>query len=182
MKSKPDWFRIIAILGLGAALVWFLIAIGKSPVGLVLGAETEVTWTAPTQRCDGTALTNLAGYSLTYGQSRVDLPTTPMAYTVTGLKPGLWWFSLAAVDADGNRSEFVTVTRDVQPEEFVTKTTKVYTFFRANGNIVVTVTPHTVALGVVCDASQSVNGKYRVALENITWAGTPLTAALADCG
>jgi hypothetical protein len=58
----------------------------------------------------------------------------------------------------------------------------VYTFFRSNGNITVVSTPHRVALGVVCDATQSVNGKYRVPLEAVTWNGSRMTAALADCG
>lgn len=149
--------------------------------GLAQAGEAQLTWTAPTQRCDGTPLTNLTGYGLTWGQSRVDLPLD-LAHTVTGLKPGAWWFSLAAIDADGKRSEFVTVEKVVAPEEFVTKSNKVYTFFRANGNITLSVTPHTVELGVVCDATQSVNGKYRIPLESVTWAGTKLTAALADCG
>lgn len=144
--------------------------------------DGALTWTAPTRNCDGTLLTNLAKYDLTWGQKRVDLPLTPLSYTVTGLTPGVWWFSLAAVNSTGDRSEFVTVTKTITPAEFVTKTNKVYTFFRSGGNISVVVTPHTVPLGTVCDATQTVNGKYKVALEAVTWSGTKLTAALADCG
>ena len=144
--------------------------------------DAAITWTAPTRNCDGTLLTNLAKYDLTYGQKRQDLPLTPLAHTVTGLTPGIWWFSLAAVNSTGDRSEFVTVEKTIAPAEFVTKTNRVYTFFRSGGNITVVATPHTVALGTVCDATQSVNGKYKVALEAVTWSGTKLTAALADCG
>ena len=144
--------------------------------------DAALTWTAPTRNCDGTLLTNLAKYDLTYGQKRQDLPLTPLSHTVTGLTPGVWWFSLAAVNSTGARSEFVTVEKTIAPAEFVTKTNKVYTFFRSGGNITVVATPHTVALGTVCDATQSVNGKYKVALEAVTWSGTKLTAALADCG
>ena len=144
--------------------------------------EGALTWAAPTQNCNGTPLTNLAKYDLTYGQKRIDLPLTPLSYTVTGLTPGTWWFSLAAVNTNNDRSEFVTVEKVIAPTEFVTKSTTVYTFFRANGNITVTGTVHRVPLGTVCDATQSVNGKYRVPLEAVTWNGTRLTAALADCG
>jgi hypothetical protein len=144
--------------------------------------EGSLTWTAPTQNCNGTPLTNLAKYDLTYGQKRIDLPLTPLSYTVTGLTPGTWWFSLAAVNSDGDRSEFVTVEKVVAPADFVTKSTTVYTFFRSGGNITVVGTPHRVPLGTVCDATQSVNGKYRVPLEAVTWSGAKLTAALADCG
>lgn len=144
--------------------------------------EAALTWTAPTRNCDGTLLTNLAKYDLTYGQKRQDLPLTPLSKTVTGLTPGSWWFSLAAVNSDGDRSEFVTVEKVVAPTEFVTTSTTVYTFFRSGGNITVTGTLHRVPLGTVCDATQSVNGKYKVPLEAVTWSGTKLTAALADCG
>lgn len=144
--------------------------------------EGSLTWTAPTQNCNGTPLTNLAKYDLTYGQKRIDLPLTPLSYTVTGLTPGTWWFSLAAVNSNGDRSEFVTVEKVVAPADFVTKSTTVYTFFRSGGNITVVGTPHRVPLGTVCDATQSVNGKYRVPLEAVTWSGAKLTAALADCG
>lgn len=144
--------------------------------------EATITWTAPTQNCNGTPLTNLAKYDLTYGQARADLPLTPLTKTVTGLTPGVWWFSLAAVNATNDRSEFVTVSKTITPAEFVTKSTTVYTFFRSNGNISVVATLHRVPLGTVCDATQSVNGKYKVALEAVTWSGTKLTAALADCG
>jgi len=144
--------------------------------------EAALTWTAPTQNCNGTPLTDLTKYDLTYGQKRQDLPLTPLAHTVTGLTPGIWWFSLAAVNSTGDRSEFVTVEKTVAANEFVTKTNKVYTFFRSNGNISVVATTHTVPLGTVCDATQSVNGKYKIALEAVTWSGAKLTAALADCG
>jgi hypothetical protein len=142
----------------------------------------DLSWTAPTRNCDGTLLTNLAKYNMTYGQKRVDLPLTPLTHTVTGLAPGVWWFSLAAVNADGDRSEFITVEKTIAPTEFTTKTNKVYTFFRSGGNITVVATSHTVPIGTVCDATQTVNGKYKVALEAVTWSGTKLTAALADCG
>lgn len=143
--------------------------------------EATLTWGAPTQNCNGTLLTDLSGYDLTYGQKREPLPSTPLSKTITGLTPGTWWFSLAAVTPT-TRSEFITVEKVIPPEEFVTKSTTVYTFFRSGGNITVVGTLHRVPLGTVCDATQSVNGKYKVPLEAVTWSGARLTAALADCG
>ena len=143
--------------------------------------EAALTWVAPTQNCNGTALTNLTGYSLTVSKVNQALPLAPQAYTVQGLTPGVWWFSLASVTPT-NRSEFVTVSKTIAPTEFVTKTRTVYTFMRSGGNIMVLATSHTVPLGTVCDATQSVNGKYKVPLEAITWSGAKMTAALADCG
>lgn len=159
-------------------IVW---ALALACFGVVAQAgEAKLTWVAPTQNCNGTSLTNLTGYSLTYGQQRQELPKV-LEHTVVGLKPGTWFFSLAAVTPT-DRSEFVTVEKVVAPEEFVTQSNNVYTFFRSNGNISVIKTDHTVPLGVVCDATQSVNGKYKVALESVVWLGPKLTAALADCG
>jgi hypothetical protein len=144
--------------------------------------EANLTWTPPTKNCDGSAITNLQSYILTYGQVKQELPLAPQSKTVTGLTPGFWWFSLAAKNSAGEVSQFVTAEKTILPGEFVTKTNKVYTFFRTNGNITLTVTPHTVGLGVTCDATQTVNGKFRVPLEAVTWNGSKLTAALADCG
>jgi hypothetical protein len=150
--------------------------------GTAHAGTADLTWVAPTKNCDGTLLTNLKEYTLTYGQKKETLPLTQLSKTVTGLTPGFWWFSLAAVNTAGVSSQFVSSEKTVLPGEFVTKTNKVYTFFRTGGNIVLTVTPHTVGLGVTCDATQTVNGKYRVPLEAVTWNGSKLTAALADCG
>lgn len=144
--------------------------------------ELATTWTAPTGNCNNTPLTDLAGYKVRWGQGSADLPATALAYTVTGVTPGTWWVNVAAFNSTGEESQYVAGWKTITPAEFVTKTNKVYTFVRSNGNITLTVTRHTVPLGVVCDATQSVNGKYKVALEAVTWSGTRLTAALADCG
>lgn len=183
MKRKVDWFRVVVILALGAAVIWVSIILGKSPIGYAFGGTAELTWVAPTQNCNGTPLTNLAGYDLTYGQKRQPLPLTPLSHTLTGLTPGTWWFSLAAVNTDGDRSEFVTVEKVIPPEEFVTKTQTVYTFFKAEGNIVVLPTLHRIDIGVQCDANQSVNGKYIIPRSAVEWSGSARpVAVLGDCG
>jgi len=183
MKTTIDWFRVAMILALSALVIWVSIILGRSPIGFAFGGTADLTWVAPTQNCNGTPLTNLAKYDLTYGQKRQDLPLTPLSYTVTGLTPGTWWFSLAAVNSTGDRSEFVTVTKTVAPAEFVTKSTAVYTFVKAEGNVLILPTLHTVPLGTVCDATQSVNGKYIIPRSAVTWSGSARpVAVLADCG
>lgn len=182
MKQKVDWFRVGVLVAASAAAIAAMIALGKSPIGVAFGGEAELTWTAPTQRCDGSALTNLAGYSLTYGQARSELALTPLSVTVRGLAPGKWWFSLAAVDADGKRSEFVTVEKTITPEQFVTTGTDVYTFVKATDRVLL-LKVGTVPLGVQCDATTSVNGKYAVPVARVTWSGsTRPVVVVGDCG
>lgn len=144
--------------------------------------DLSATWTAPTGNCDNTPLTDLQGYRVRWGSGTAELPATANAYNIPNLTPGMWWVNIAAYNSTGEESQYVAAWKTVTAAEFVTKTNKVYTFFRSNGNITLTVTPHTVPLGTVCDATQSVNGKYRVPLEAVTWSGAKLTAALADCG
>lgn len=142
----------------------------------------DATWNVPTGNCNNTPLTDLAGYKVRWGSGTAELPATAKAYSITGLLPGTWWINVAAFNSTGEESQYVAGWKTVTPAEFVTKSNKVYTFARSSGNIILTVTKHTVPVGTVCDATQSVNGKYKVALEAVTWSGTKLTAALADCG
>lgn len=176
-KKKVGWFNTGVIIAL-ALLILALLGVFKNADA----GTADLTWTAPTKSCNGTSLTNLTGYSLTYGQKREALPMAPLSKTVMGLTPGVWWFSLAAVTPT-ERSEFVTVEKTVLPEEFKTTGTTVYTFVRADGKVLILPTLHTVPVGTVCDATQSVSGKYVVPREAVTWSGSArLVAVLADCG
>jgi len=71
----------------------------------------ELTWTAPTQNEDGSALTNLAGYKVRYGQAPAALgqvldiasPTRTSA-TIEGLTSGRWYFTVASYTNTGVES------------------------------------------------------------------------------
>jgi hypothetical protein len=72
-----------------------------------------LSWEAPTQRTDGTALTDLAGYTIHYGRMsgvydyQIDVNTPGVAtYVVENLVPGDWYFSLSAYDSAGLESDF----------------------------------------------------------------------------
>ena len=65
--------------------------------------SAELSWTAPTQNTDGTALTNLAGYRILYGTSSSNLNQmiqvanpSLATYVVTGLSSGTWYFAVKA--------------------------------------------------------------------------------------
>lgn len=76
-------------------------------------SSTTLSWDAPNERTDGTALTDLAGYTIHYGrmpgvydyQIDVDTPGV-MTYVVEDLVPGDWYFALTAYDSSGLVSEF----------------------------------------------------------------------------
>jgi len=71
-----------------------------------------VSWTPPTQRTDGSALTNLAGYRVYYGKSlnamsRVLDIRNPgqTSQFIDDLEKGTWYFAVTAYSADGLESE-----------------------------------------------------------------------------
>lgn len=71
----------------------------------------KLSWSAPTQNDDGSALTNLTGYRIYYGTSPGDLgqrleienPGATMA-EVPGLATGTWYFAMTSVNAAGVES------------------------------------------------------------------------------
>jgi hypothetical protein len=75
------------------------------------GAAT-LSWTAPTENTDGTALTNLAGYRIRYG-TKADQLTSEITinnvgtttYMVTQLTPATYYFAIQAVTSAGAESE-----------------------------------------------------------------------------
>lgn len=70
-----------------------------------------VSWVAPTQNSDGSALTNLVGYNVYYGTSAnalsqkvwISNPAT-LQYVVTGLGQGTWYFAVTSVTGAGTES------------------------------------------------------------------------------
>ena len=73
--------------------------------------QALLTWTPPTLNTDGTALTNLAGYRVSYGASSQQLVQTQQvanpgatSYTITNLTPGTWYFGVKAYTTQGSES------------------------------------------------------------------------------
>lgn len=74
-------------------------------------ARATVSWAAPTQRTDGTPLTNLAGFRIYYGAAADDLSQIieirdpgARSWVVEDLTRGAWYFAATAFDQTGAES------------------------------------------------------------------------------
>jgi len=81
-----------------------------------------VSWSPPTERTDGTPLTDLAGYRVHYGKSSTDLATVITidnpgitSYVIEGLTSGSWYFATTAFDDQGMESDFSNVASKTIP-------------------------------------------------------------------
>jgi hypothetical protein len=78
--------------------------------GPVTGTAT-LSWTAPSQNSDGTALSDLSGYYVYYGTRpgvytvQVDVGKTTQ-HAVDQLGQGTYYFSVTAYDGNSNESDF----------------------------------------------------------------------------
>ena len=98
--TTADWIRLRAYLGTP-----------PGPSGLVTtvpSGTATISWLPPTQRTDGSVLTNLAGYEIRFGTRPGALDNTIRLsnpgltrYLVESLTPGTWYFALVAVDSAG---------------------------------------------------------------------------------
>ncbi len=88
---------------------------GGNAVAMLSVAVLDVVtlnWVAPTENVDGSALTDLAGYRIYYGdQSRAyteELAVANPAATEQNveLRSGSYYFAMTALDADGNESAY----------------------------------------------------------------------------
>jgi hypothetical protein len=73
--------------------------------------SAALSWTAPVEDVNGSALTPLTGYTIYYGTSEGSLTESvvvsgaaTLTYRVTGLTSGTWYFAVAADAEDGTQS------------------------------------------------------------------------------
>lgn len=80
-----------------------------------LGSAT-VSWTPPTERIDGSALTNLKGYKVYYGKDPVSLThivnvanSGQTSHMIENLEAGTWYFAVTAYDSENLESARSTI-------------------------------------------------------------------------
>jgi hypothetical protein len=84
---------------------------GTPPTSPPTTGSATVSWSAPTTNSDGSALTDLAGYRVYYGESATALTqsvnissASTTSYVVQGLASGTWYFAVTAVTNTGAES------------------------------------------------------------------------------
>jgi hypothetical protein len=84
----------------------------SSSSGATAGTKSAtLSWAAPTENTDGTALTNLAGYNIYYGNNtgamtnKISINTTGIqTYVIDNLASGSWYFTVTALNSAGTES------------------------------------------------------------------------------
>jgi hypothetical protein len=96
-----------------------LAAFSVQVVATATGSAT-LTWMPPTQNTDGSALTDLAGYKIYWGQSQGTYPNSVTlnnagltSYVVEQLTPATWYFVATAINSQGMESAFSTAASKV---------------------------------------------------------------------
>lgn len=100
-----------------ASLAAFTITIAAAATSPTPTTGTAtLSWAAPVQNTDGSAITNLSGYVISYGTSASALtqtvtvtdPTTT-SFTIQSLVAGTWYFAVSAVETGGVSSALSSV-------------------------------------------------------------------------
>ena len=77
--------------------------------------KVTVSWSQPTRNEDGSALTNLAGYRVYYGQVPHDWSTqlavdaASSSVEIGGLTEGTWFFAVTTLNTAGDESDFSAI-------------------------------------------------------------------------
>lgn len=100
---------------LSASLPAFAIEVTQIATGRV-----TLSWTPPVQNTDGTALTNLSGYRIHYGNSATVMDRTISInsagianYMVEDLSAGTWYFAIKAISSAGESDFSATVSKTI---------------------------------------------------------------------
>jgi hypothetical protein len=106
---RHSWLRILLPLAISGFVAIQLSACGGH--GSAVNPPITVTWQAPTENVDGSALTNLASYNIYLGSTTATLVKTASVssslttYTTPPRAAGVCLFALTAVSAKGAESE-----------------------------------------------------------------------------
>jgi hypothetical protein len=99
-----------------AALKAFSITVAAAASSPQTVGTATLKWVAPKTNTDGSAITNLSGYVISYGTSATVLSQTvsisspaTTSYTVQNLGQGTWYFAVSAIESGGSTSSLSSV-------------------------------------------------------------------------
>ncbi len=171
---KDLWGYII----LPIALALFL-ALISAPVW---ADDVTINWTAPDGKEQCTAVTevpDLAGYRIWELVATINDPAAT-SHVLPGKLPGDYTYVSSSLDTDGLESRLSNeATKTVT--SFTVSEETAYTMARIE-NAFILLPIGTVPVGTACDVTQSVNGKYVVHVDNVTWTSSnEAFVVVADC-
>ncbi len=162
--------------------------------------DATLSWTAPTQNTDGSALTDLAGFKIyaglvqggPYGDVSITInnPTTT-TFVVPGLAEGTTYFFVTTAFNSANPVQESDFSNEVSklipplvpnpPTMLTVQDLTVYNVIKQDDKFVL-LAAGTVPAGTTCDPNQTVNGHYAVPTDLVTWFGNvePIVV-VADC-
>jgi hypothetical protein len=99
-----------------ASLSAFTITVAAAPTPPQTSGTATLSWAAPTQNTNGSSITDLSGYVISYGNSPSALTQTvtvsnasATSYTIQNLVAGTWYFAISAVETGGSTSTLSSV-------------------------------------------------------------------------
>ena len=114
--SNKHWPWIGLVL---AALVIYYVTsneVGQPTSESESPGTVTISWLAPTENEDDSPIVELAGFAIHYtkkdGQDPVTIYVNDPAvtsYTIENLEPGKYFFSISAIEADGDKSDWSNV-------------------------------------------------------------------------
>ena len=145
-------------------------------------AETSavtLSWTAPTKNEDGSNFTDFSKFKLYYGtKTRTytgvidNIQNATYVFNANGTQPvGQYYFVVTAVNSKGQESgNSNEATKAIVEIDGILKVTNsiVYTIVKQPNSFVL-LPIGSVPLGTECDPLQTVNGKYVVPTDKVTW-------------
>jgi hypothetical protein len=96
--------------GIATASLSFTVTVQQAATG-----SATVSWTPPTTNTDGSALTDLASYRVSYGRSTTNLNQTASVnvglttYRIDNLTTGTWYFAVYAINSRGLESDISNI-------------------------------------------------------------------------
>lgn len=170
-QLRPAW-----ILPLIVAVLFFAMQ--------ARAGDASLSWTNPTEQesCTGAGpLPDLAGTRIYRLVTDIPDPTAT-SWVDIGLKPGTYEYVATSYDADGTNSRLSgAATKEITT--FVAAAGALaYGISQSNDRIVLQPVG-TVTAEIACNLDESVNGKHRIPISSVTYAGSLRPATVfAECG